>query len=55
MLVCAVYNSSDTFDAVRFVKNTLQRKFAGLDVEFFFDLKGWTLLNNGVRNLKHPS
>ncbi|KAF9271586.1 hypothetical protein BGZ68_003332, partial [Mortierella alpina] len=30
----------DTFDAVRFIKNTLQKKFAGLDVEYFFDGDG---------------
>lgn len=40
LLVRASYNNSDTFDAVRFIKNTLQKKFAGLDVEYFFDGDG---------------
>ncbi|KAF9987891.1 hypothetical protein BGZ75_010299 [Mortierella antarctica] len=33
-------NNSDKFDAVRFVKNVLFQKFAGLDVEYFFDGDG---------------
>ncbi|KAF9935158.1 hypothetical protein BGZ67_003550 [Mortierella alpina] len=31
---------ADKFDAVRFVKNVLFQKFAGLDVEYFFDGDG---------------
>ncbi|KAG0010846.1 hypothetical protein BGZ82_003246 [Podila clonocystis] len=40
LLVCASYNKSTPFDAVAFVKNTLLRKFEGLNVEFFFDGDG---------------
>ncbi|KAG9321301.1 hypothetical protein KVV02_007874 [Mortierella alpina] len=40
LLIRACYNNSDKFDAVRFVKNVLLKKFAGIDVEFFFDGDG---------------
>lgn len=40
LLLRASYNKSPQYDAVAFIKNSLLRKFHGLDVEFFFDGDG---------------
>ena len=37
LLVRACFNASPTFDAVKFVTNSLLQKFAGTDVEYFLD------------------